>query len=221
MPIRNRRQQSTGVRGDLPSGLAPSGLISSITQHDSVERASGAPRAIRNRVGAATARADYREFPYALRRRCDDQNGEERIRLSEEVRRVQSRVSFYQAWTRVGDPTTGAAYNDLVGQLRSLAGASMRAAWLEPVLDNDAGMNIGPDRVNLSELRSAEEAFLKADENHVKALTTLWWRRRPKPDPPKASRISQRLRPSCSAAFWPLDSGLSGTLSAPTDAPAR
>jgi hypothetical protein len=129
---------------------------------------------------AYQAYADYKEFPYAIRRRRDDQDGEERIRLSEEVRRVQSRLSFYQAWTRAEDPTTGAAYNHLVGQLRRVAGASMRAAWLEPALDNDAGMNIGPDRVDLSELRTAEERFLKAAENHVKALTTPWWRRSPK-----------------------------------------
>ena len=130
---------------------------------------------------AYQAYADYKEFPYAIRRRRDDQDGEERIRLSEEVRRVQSRLSFYQAWTRAEDPTTGAAYNDLVGQLRRVAGASMRAAWLEPALNNDAGMNIGPDRVDLSELRTAEEAFLKAAENHVKALTRPWWRRSPRP----------------------------------------
>lgn len=132
---------------------------------------------------------------------------------------MQSRVSFYQAWTRV-EPTTGAAYNDLVGQLRSLAGASMRAAWLEPALDNDAGMNIGPDRVNLSELRSAEERSSRPLRTTSRPLQ-LYGGADARSRPPKASRISQRLRPSCSAAFWPLDSGLSGTLSAPTDAPAR
>lgn len=129
---------------------------------------------------AYQAYADYKEFPYAIRRRRDDQPGQERVRLSDEVRRVQSRLSFYQAWTRAEDTTTGAAYNDLIGQLRRVAGTSMHAAWLEPALDDDTGMNIGPDRVDLSELRPAEEAFLKAAENHVKALTAVWWRRRPK-----------------------------------------
>ena len=136
---------------------------------------------------AYQAYADYKEFPYAIRRRRDDQDGEERVRLSEEVRRVQSRLSFYQAWTRAEDTTTGAAYDNLVGQLRRVAGASMRAAWLESALDNDAGMNIGPDRVDLSELRTAEEVFLKAAENHVKAITTFWWRR-PRSRPPNRSQ---------------------------------
>lgn len=127
---------------------------------------------------AYQAYADYKEFPYAIRRRRHDQDGEERIRLSEEVRKVQSRLSFYQAWTRAEDPTTGAAYNDLVAQLRRVAGASIRAAWLEPPLNNDAGMNIGPNRVDLKELQTAEEAFLKAAENHVKALRAFSTRRR-------------------------------------------
>jgi hypothetical protein len=127
---------------------------------------------------AYQAYADYKEFPFAIRRRRDDQSGEERIRLSEELRQVQSRLSFHQAWTRAEDPRTGAAYNDLVGQLRKVAGASMHAAWLEPGVKDDAGMNIGGDRVNLTELKAAEETFLKAAEDHVKAITRLWWRRR-------------------------------------------
>ncbi|MQA35291.1 hypothetical protein [Modestobacter roseus] len=136
----------------------------------------------RSRVRTTLAEAyqaygDYKEFPYAIRRRRPNQDGDERIRLSEELRQVQSRLSFYQAWTRAEDPTTGTAYNDLVSQLRRVAGTSMREAWLEPALANDAGMNIGPDRVDLSELKAAEEAFLKAAEDHVKAITEPWWRR--------------------------------------------
>jgi hypothetical protein len=53
----------------------------------------------------------------------------------------------------------------------------MREAWLGPALDSDAGMNIGPDRVDLSELKAAEEEFLQAAKAHVEALTTLWWHR--------------------------------------------
>ena len=126
---------------------------------------------------AYQAYADYKEFPYAIRRRRADQLGEERVRLSEEVRRVQSRLSYYQAWTIVESPETGAVYNDLVAQLRRIAGASMRAAWQEPALSDDAGMNIGSDRVNLAELREAEQNFLRAAEAHVTALATPLWRR--------------------------------------------
>lgn len=123
---------------------------------------------------AYQAYADYKEFPYAIRRRRHDQDAEERIRLSEEVRRAQSRLSYYQAWALAEDPETGDAYNQLVGQLRKVAGASMREAWREPALDNDAGMNIGPERVDLSELKPAEDEFLQAAKAHVEALTTPW-----------------------------------------------
>jgi hypothetical protein len=126
---------------------------------------------------AYQAYADYKEFPYAIRRRRADQLAEERIRLSEEIRRVQSRLSYYQAWTQAESPETGAAYNELVTQLRRIAGASMRAGWQEPALNDDAGMNIGPDRVDLAELREAEKRFLRAAETHVTALTTPLWLR--------------------------------------------
>lgn len=126
---------------------------------------------------AYQAYADYKEFPYAVRRRRADQPGEERIRLSEEVRQVQSRLSYYQAWTLAESPCTGAAYNELVAHMRRTAGASMREAWTQPALDNDAGMNIGTDRVDLSELRESEQRFLRVAEEHVRALTTPWWRR--------------------------------------------
>lgn len=127
---------------------------------------------------AYQAYADYKEFPYVIRRRRKDQDAGERIRLSEEVRQVQSRLSYYQAWTLVESPETGAAYNRLMTQLRRVAGASMHAAWLEPALDDDAGMNIGPDRVDLSDLKSAEDDFLLAAKTHVEAITEPWWRRR-------------------------------------------
>jgi hypothetical protein len=81
----------------------------------------------------------------------------------------------YQAWTMAESPETGAAHNQLVDQLRRVAGASMREAWKEPALDNDEGMNIGPDRVDLSVLEVAEERFLEAAKTHVAAITKPWW----------------------------------------------
>jgi hypothetical protein len=125
---------------------------------------------------AFQAYADYKEFPYAIRRRRGDQLSEERVRLSEEVRRVQSRLSYYEAWTLAESPETVAAYNELTKQLRRVAGASTREAWKGPALDNDEGTNIGLDRVDLRELKEAEQTFLRAAETHVAALTAPWWR---------------------------------------------
>jgi hypothetical protein len=134
---------------------------------------------------AYQAYADYKEFPYAIRRRQGDRAVEERIRLSEDVRGVQSRLSYFQAWTRAESPETGQAYNELIAQLRSVAGASMHDAWLEPALSDDNEMNIGADRVDLSALREVEQRFLRAAEAHVAALTTPSWRR-------VVNRVAQR-----------------------------
>jgi hypothetical protein len=91
---------------------------------------------------------------------------------------VQSRLSYYQAWTLAEDPVTGAAYSELVHRLRAVAGISMHDAWNGPPLDNDPGMNIGADQVDLGELRDAEQAFLDAAKRHVNALTGTWLPRR-------------------------------------------
>ncbi|WP_433272265.1 hypothetical protein ACQPZA_18790 [Pseudonocardia xinjiangensis] len=53
----------------------------------------------------------------------------------------------------------------------------MRMGWQEPGLNDDIGMNIGPDRVDLAELQEAEQRFLRATEAHVTALITPWWQR--------------------------------------------
>ena len=129
---------------------------------------------------AYQAYADYKEFPYAIRRRQADRPAEERIRLSEEMRHGQSRLSYFRAWTRAESETTGLAYGDLVTQLRRIAGASMQRAWEEPALDDDKGMNIATDRVDLAGLQEVEQRFLRAAEAHVAALTTPWWRRIPR-----------------------------------------
>jgi len=116
----------------------------------------------------------YKEFPYAIRRRRADRPAEERIRLSEALREVQGRLSYYQAWTQAESPETGEAYNELVAQVRRIAGAAMQNAWKSPPLDNDQGMNIGPDLVDLGALKPAEQAFIEAATLHVAALNSPW-----------------------------------------------
>ncbi|MFE0147751.1 hypothetical protein ACFWY5_11430 [Nonomuraea sp. NPDC059007] len=126
---------------------------------------------------AYQAYADYKEFPYAIRRRRTDQKEAERIRLSEELRKVQSRISYYQAWTRAESPETGAAYSELIAAVRKIAGGAMHEAWKVPGLENDEGMNIGPDRVDLTDLGPSEEKFIASVEQHVAAITSPWWKR--------------------------------------------
>lgn len=167
-----------GLTTALLSAAVVAAIVSSAVTTALARRATRLEERARVRTTLAEAfqaYTEYKEFPYAIRRRRHDEPGEERVRLSNEIRQVQSRLSYYQAWTRAEDPATGAAYNDLVKHLRRVAGASMHQAWTESALSDDNGMNIDSSRVDLTELHTTEEAFLAAAESHIKALTKFWW----------------------------------------------
>lgn len=123
---------------------------------------------------AYQAYADYKEFPYAIRRRSEADPAGERIRLSEEIRQVQSRLSFYLAWTRVEDERVGQTYSELVEHLRKIAGTSMHEAWAEQVRDRDSAMNIDRETVNLDALEPVEKNFLDAATRHIGAIARPW-----------------------------------------------
>lgn len=116
---------------------------------------------------AYQAVADYKEFAYAIRRRAADAPAAERVRISEALRGVQSRLSYHQTWTRVEDETLGQKYNELVRHARDVVGDAMRRAWNEPPINSDSGMNIGRDLVDLSPLVTHEEDFLRTSRAHV------------------------------------------------------
>lgn len=117
---------------------------------------------------AFQAYADYKEFPYAVRRRDAARLPEERLRLSEALRAVQSRLSYYDSWTELESPTVGAAYTAMVRQLRTVAGGAIRDAWTAPGLSDDAGMNIPPALVDLSSLAPFEQAYRDAVTAHLR-----------------------------------------------------
>jgi hypothetical protein len=130
---------------------------------------------IRNALAEAfQAYASYKEFPYAVRRRRHDQPAEERIRLSEALREVQARLTYFEAWTKTENPDMGAAYGALVAELRRVAGGAIRQAWLDPPCADDAGMNISPELVDLSTLIPLEGAYLAAATRHLTNLSR-WW----------------------------------------------
>ncbi|WP_051944371.1 hypothetical protein [Streptacidiphilus rugosus] len=118
----------------------------------------------------------YKEMPYAIRRRRADQPAEERTRLSETLREIQARLAYHQAWILLESSTAGTAYQDLVNQLRAIAGAAMSSAWADPPLDNDPGMNIPPSVIDLSGLRDNENTYLEAVRGHLHK-TKPWWSR--------------------------------------------
>ncbi len=131
---------------------------------------------VRNTFAQAfQAHADYKEMPYAVRRRDPDKAAEERRRLSDELRAIQSRLSYYESWISIEAPTVGEKYTAMVGKLRAVAGGAMREAWSSTGTDKDANMNIPPTVVDLSALAPYEADYRAAVSTY---LATTQWRRK-------------------------------------------
>ncbi len=112
----------------------------------------------------------YQEFPYVVRRRRDCPDGEERVRISEELRKVQQELGFHQAWIELeATASTVDAYLELVSATRRVAGGYMRDAWEQPPTTSDAQMNIKD--IDYEELKPLEAAFL------ARVAHELSWRR--------------------------------------------
>jgi hypothetical protein len=85
---------------------------------------------VRDRCASAQqAVFNYKELPYAIRRRNADSPAEERVRLSEIFRLIQSDLAYYEAWTIGESQALGDAFDKLLKQLRLQAGGACRAAW--------------------------------------------------------------------------------------------
>lgn len=119
----------------------------------------------------------YKEFPYAIRRRRADQPEAERVRLSEEMRAVQAKLSYFLVWTEGESETVGAAYSELVTNLRRVAGKACNEAWKAPAVQDDTGMNVPSNVIDLSSVKEFETAYVAAVRAHFKPF----YRRAPKP----------------------------------------
>jgi hypothetical protein len=123
---------------------------------------------------AFAAVASYKEFPYVVRRRRVGEvavAAEERVRISEDLRRVQEQLSYFAAWMAIESGRVAAAYRHLVAETRRIAGSQIHRAWLESPITEDAGMNL-PD-IGIAELVPAESAYLAAVSDHLS-----WWPQR-------------------------------------------
>lgn len=130
---------------------------------------------------ATKAVAAYLEMPYAIRRRNHKEPAEERVRLSQEMSKVQADLSFYLAWTAAESTEVGQRYEELVTKLRQVAGSACHDAWLAAAPTRDAEMNIPPSVVDLSAVRPYQKSFTTAAQAHLDQY--LSWRalgRRPR-----------------------------------------
>jgi hypothetical protein len=127
-------------------------------------------------TAAFQAYADYREMPYAVRRRRDDDPAAERVRLSETLREIQSRLTYYDTWIAAEAGTVGHTYHALVVKVREVAGGAMRDAWNARPITDDSAMNIPTTVVDLSPLSDLEKEYVTAFHRHLEAFAP-WWSR--------------------------------------------
>lgn len=126
------------------------------------------------------ATAEYCEFPYIIRRR--DSGPEERIRISTAMSDVQHRLTRYQALLLVEAPSVAGRFDELVTQMRRVAGGACHDAWEHPIMPVDAPANIAD--IDLTALDEPRRDFLDAARSHLQPvrgrLHLMWrrWRRR-------------------------------------------
>lgn len=110
----------------------------------------------------------YEEFPYIVRRRRNNAPQDERVRISSEFSIIQRELAYYSAWLATESKNVSRAYENLVAQLREIAGAEIREAWLTPPIDSDSGMNM-PD-LGFSALKPLKEAYLLEVAHHLSGI---------------------------------------------------
>lgn len=118
--------------------------------------------------------AEYREYPYIVRRRRHDKPEAERARITADLSAVQHRLNRNLAVLRVEAPRVGRAYETLLADTRRVAGGAIRTGWELQPCASDAAVSIGD--VDLTPLVESDDQFLTAAADHL-AVTPGWVRR--------------------------------------------
>jgi len=145
------------------------------------ERISRQRQEFSKAFGACVA---YEEFPYIVRRRRNDVPQDERVRISSELSIIQRELAYYSVWLATESSHVSEAYENLVAELREIAGTEIREAWLTPPIDSDSGMNM--PNLGLSALKPLKEAYLLEVAYHLSGV--------PRPIRQLAKYLSRLLR---------------------------
>lgn len=114
-------------------------------------------------ASAFSAVTAYKEFPYVVRRRrggTPEVAADERVRISEDLRKVQERLAYYGAWMKTESSAVAATYETLVAETRRIAGGQIHEAWMAPPISTDDQMNM--PNLGLGALKTTEDAYLAA-----------------------------------------------------------
>jgi hypothetical protein len=178
-PVPAAGASAAGLAGAIISGAFLAAMVAGAINVWMARRRSREEERARIRstfAAAFEAYTAYKEFPYAIRRRRPDDPEAERIRLSEALRAVQEKLSYYLAWTQAESAEVGQQYGELVAEARRVAGRAMHDAWNDPPRATDPEMNIPPEVIDLGQLEAAEVQYMQAVRNHLASLTP-WWAR--------------------------------------------
>jgi hypothetical protein len=107
----------------------------------------------------------YREYPFIVRRRNQDEASKEPQRISADLSDLQAKLNGFKGTLRVEDPYIGERYVELVDATRRIAGAFIKEAWnTEPVREDFLIHNPSWD---FSKLDKYDEAYLRAVADHL------------------------------------------------------
>jgi hypothetical protein len=179
LPVMSSGTGSAGLVGAIISGAFLAAMLAAAVNIWMARRRSREDERARVRdtfAAAFEAYTAYKEFPYAIRRRRADTPEAERIRLSEALRAVQEKLSYYVAWTEGESVAVGEKYAKLIAEARRVAGRAMHDAWNDPPRATDVEMNIPPEVIDLSQLKAPETEYMQAVRQHLSNLTP-WWAR--------------------------------------------
>jgi hypothetical protein len=104
-------------------------------------RAARRERIAHTLAQAISAVGDYEDLPYRVRRRPSSDPAT-RSQLSERVSDIHSRLDFHSAWLRISAPAVAPSYDHLIAEVRWEVGGHIKKAWLEPLIEQDQGMNL-------------------------------------------------------------------------------
>jgi hypothetical protein len=113
---------------------------------------------------------EYREYPFIVRRRSEDEPTKERQRISGDLSKVQARINGFKARLLIEDPLVGRRYAELVKQNRYVAGAMIKAAWDNPPISADEEMHA--PQYDFSALDEYDNVYLRAVAEHLDLLPT-------------------------------------------------
>jgi hypothetical protein len=127
------------------AGLGPviavaGAIIAAVLTYAVNQRAARRERRAKAFAEALATIEEYAEMPYRIRRRRDASMA--RYDLTDHISDIQARLAYHQALLQLEAPNVANAYAGLVRATKIQAGTQMQDAWTQPLLLDDAAMNL-------------------------------------------------------------------------------